>query len=245
MAFANAGLNDTTDARDIMLGVTDVEATVMAALDGYEIDPNINDHFEDGIAFMQTHSNVKLASTNCTAYIGGGETVSLVWVGNALTTPISELKSWSDIIAVLSRDLAPSTNMMKSLQGCKGVRDLTDIGGINYSHAVESVVRGRNQEQSQFSDVWDTTVSQTTPTIPGADDIEQQQSDFEAYSAQIQLNTVDTCKEKYGHYTFMEFVTFASIPTETDIAVGQIMNGDAAYCQILLLQSGDLQVSGF
>ncbi len=37
LAFANAGLNGTTDAREIMLGVTDDEDTVTAALDAYGI----------------------------------------------------------------------------------------------------------------------------------------------------------------------------------------------------------------
>lgn len=245
LAFANAGLNDVTSAKEIMLGVTDIESTITSALNDYNIDPSISDDFEDGIAYMKTHSDVKLDSTKCTTYIGGGETVSLVWVGSVLTTPISELKSWSDIISVLSSELAPSSNMMKSIQGCKGVRDLTDFGGLSYDHAVESVVRGRNQEQSQFSDVWDTTVSQATPTIPDIDKIEEQQSDFEAYSAEIERNTVETCKEKYGHYAFMDLVTFSSIPTTKDIAVSQVMNGDAAYCQTLLLQSGDLEISGF
>lgn len=38
MAFADAGLNDVVDAIDIMIGITDDEATVTAALDRYGIE---------------------------------------------------------------------------------------------------------------------------------------------------------------------------------------------------------------
>jgi len=59
---------------------------------------------------------------------------------------------------------------------------------------------------------------------------------------QIKLNTVATCKAKYGNYTFMELSAFANIPTAVDKAVGQTMNGDASYCLTVLLQSGDMKI---
>ena len=74
LAFANAGLNDTTDARDIMLGVTDGEGTVTAALLSYEI--------------LET-----LLAGN-TLYVGGGEIALESWTFSADLSSIT----WRELV---------------------------------------------------------------------------------------------------------------------------------------------------
>jgi hypothetical protein len=191
------------------------------------------------IDYMKNHKTEKLVSTDCSTY-KFGETVSLVYIGGALQTPVSDLKGWGDISKVVH--LAPSDNMMQSINGCNDVVKLIEYGGLSFSKAVESVVRSRTKETSPFSDIWDTSASATPTNTTNTDDIAQHQNDFEAYSAEIKLNTVATCKTKYGNYTFMELSTFANIPTNKDKAVGQTMNGDASYCLTVLLQSGDIKI---
>lgn len=188
------------------------------------------------LSYMKTHPTDKLASTDCHAYIGGGETVSLVWVGNTLQTPIVEGEnSWADVLSALRYDLAPADNMYKSIDGCKWVQTAVSSRQIaSFEEAVS--IQNRNLQVFSDSPGGDTT---STPS-PNVDDIAQQQNDFEVYSDAIKANTVSSCKEKYGTYTLLELASIANTPTDADIAVGQSINGDAAYCQTLLIQSGDL-----
>lgn len=58
------------------------------------------------------------------------------------------------------------------------------------------------------------------------------------YYDEIILNTLESCKEKYGHFSIEEIGMYANEPRDVDIAVGQPMNRDAGYCMALLLDSG-------
>ncbi len=136
------------------------------------------------LSYMRTHPSEKLASTNCNAYVFG-ETISLVWVGGVLKTSESELKGWGDIRSALAYDLAPADNMMKSIMGCNDLVALTEIGGISFSKAVESVVRGHTKESSPFSDAYDNS----SATIPGTD------------NPNTETLTLDKCTTKYAGYS--------------------------------------------
>jgi hypothetical protein len=181
------------------------------------------------LSYMSSHSDEKLASTDCT---------SRSW------------SSWKDAKSELITSLAPSSKMMKSIEGCITVQQLVEFGGFSFSKAVESAVLSKGAEASPFSDAFDPACSQAGNSCAvdssgtDVDGTLDQQDAFAAYSALIEQNTVSTCKSKYGHYSFIELTTFASTATAEDIAVGQIMNGDASRCLTLLLQSGDL-VPGF
>jgi len=64
------------------------------------------------------------------------------------------------------------------------------------------------------------------------------QDALKVYGDELNLNTLDSCKEKYGHFSLEEFGEYANIPRDVDIAVGQPMNGEAGYCMSLLVDSG-------
>ena len=174
------------------------------------------------VEYMKNHKTEKLASTDC---------------------KVRNYKNWEKAKNELIYSLAPADNMMKSIEGCIDVVKLTELGGLSFSKAVESVVRSRTKETSPFSDIWDKSATTNNTDNLNVNDVAQHQNDFEAYSAEIKKNTIATCKEKYGRYSFMELSIFANTPTSVDTAVGQTMNGDASYCLTLLTQSGDLQVN--
>ncbi len=128
------------------------------------------------LGYIRTHPDEKLVSSDCSAYIGGGQTVSLEWVTtlegeNVLITPIIEgVNSWRDVSRALGYDLSPSSNMMRSIDGCISVTDGLALG-YNDDIILQSVVRGLNKEESPFSDIWDTTVDQTGTTPPAESDV--------------------------------------------------------------------------
>ena len=94
------------------------------------------------LSYMKQHPEDKLSSGDCAAYRGGGETVSLTWQGDTLTTPIIKgQNSWSDVLSALRYDLAPADNMYKSIDACSWVQTTVEYGSMNYSEAVETIKR--------------------------------------------------------------------------------------------------------
>jgi len=118
----------------------------------------MEDSERTALDFMKTHPNEKLASTDCTAYIGGGETVSLEWVTtldgeHILMTAITKgINSWRDVASALISYLAPSSNMMKSIDACSGVQTAVMYDLMTYDEAV--AVQMNNSDP--FADISDT-----------------------------------------------------------------------------------------
>ena len=111
------------------------------------------------LSYMRTHPDEKLASGDCKAYAGGGDTVALVWTGSRLDTPVSKIKSWSDVKGALQYDLAPGNNMMKSIEACKWVQTAVSTGQLTFEKAISSV----NIGNAPFSD---SAAEGTSPTVP-------------------------------------------------------------------------------
>lgn len=214
----NAWTSSLSDWNAVVIACTSILANDQTN-DNNSDDEGTSNNSKTSVSYMKSHPNEKLASTDCNA---------------------KSYNDWKVAKNSLISDLAPSTKMMKSIDGCISVKQLIDLGGLSFSKAVESVVRMQNKEKSPFSDAFDSSAVQTGTTDSSVDDISNQQDAFSEYTALIQKNTVSTCKAKYGQYSFLQLATIASTPRAEDIAVGQPINGDASYCQTLLLQSGDL-----
>lgn len=131
------------------------------------------------IEYMKSHKTEKLASTDCN---------------------VRDYQGWKDAKSVLISSLAPADNMMKSIEGCIGVTQLTEFGGVSFDKAVESVVRSRTKETSPFSDVWDSS-AQATPNLT-VDDVSDAQNTVDNSSTSNSATlTLEKCKSKYGNYT--------------------------------------------
>jgi hypothetical protein len=102
------------------------------------------------LSYMMQHPAEKLSSSDCSAYKGGGETVSLVWQGNTLVTPIVQgQNSWSDVESALLYYLAPTDAMYLSVDACNWIQTSVEYGGMDYSEAVSIIKRAT---PSIFSD---------------------------------------------------------------------------------------------
>jgi len=150
----------------------------------------------------------KLKSTDCNAY-KFGETVSLVWVGNTLQTPESDLKGWGDISKALQYTLAPADNMMKSIYACNDVIKLTEYGNLSFSKAVESVVRSRTKESSPFSDVWDSTAT-ALATLTADEVANAQGTASNSSTVNHGTLTLEKCKSKYENYNNAQWASSQS-----------------------------------
>ncbi len=81
------------------------------------------------------------------------------------------------------------------------------------------------------------------PSTLTIEELKAKQDAFpDEYGDEIMLNTLESCKEKYGHFSIEELGVYANQPRDVDIAVGQPMNGDAAYCHGLLLKDGHYSI---
>ncbi len=90
------------------------------------------------LEYMKNNPSDKLHSDDCKAYKGGGDTVSLVYVGDTLQTPIVQGEnSWSDVLSALAYDLAPSDNMYNSISECEWIQTVVESGSMDYDRAVE------------------------------------------------------------------------------------------------------------
>jgi len=131
------------------------------------------------IEYMKNHKTEKLASTDC---------------------KVRNYKGWKDAKNELIYSLAPADNMMKSIEGCIDVIKLTELGGLSFSKAVESVVRSRTKETSPFSDVWDNSARET-PTLTVDEVTEAQNNADNSSNLTSGTLTIEKCKSKYGNYT--------------------------------------------
>jgi hypothetical protein len=139
------------------------------------------------ISYMKTHSSEKLSATDCKAYKGGGDTVSIIWVGNTLKTEIKKgINSWSDVIGALTYDLAPASNMMKSIYACKFVQTAVESGQMTFSQAVNT----QNRNAEPFSD---------SPVVNGAQTGETILSNLPTDTSTGTL-TLSQCEAEYGSY---------------------------------------------
>jgi len=131
------------------------------------------------IDYMGSHKTEKLVSTDC---------------------KVRNYQGWKDIKNELISTLAPADNMMKSIEGCIGVVQLIEFGGLSFDKAVESVVRSRTKETSPFSDVWDSS-AQATPNLT-VDDISDAQDNVDNSSnSSSGTLTLEKCNSTYGNYS--------------------------------------------
>jgi len=141
--------------------------------------PSTDTSSRTSIDYMKNHKTEKLASTDC---------------------KVRNYKGWKDAKNDLIYSLAPADNMMKSIEGCIDVIKLTELGGLSFSKAVESVVRSRTKETSPFSDVWDKSARET-PTLTVDDVADAQNNTDNSSNTNNGTLTLEKCKSKYGSYT--------------------------------------------
>ena len=92
--------------------------------------------------YMKNHPTDKLSSSDCKAYSGGGDTVSMIWVGNILQTSIIQgQNSWSDVLSALVYDVAPADNMYKSILACQWVQTVVENNDMTYINAISTAKR--------------------------------------------------------------------------------------------------------
>ena len=161
------------------------------------------------LSSMRTHPDDKLASSDCKSYIGGGGTVSLVWIGNTLETPIVPgINSWSDVQGALRSDLAPADNMMQSIESSQWIQTAVDTGQLTFDQAVDVV----NRDKEPFSD---------SPSISGDSTITIPNTDTGNTQIPTEILTLAICETDYAGYTNS---MWAQAQTSSDTA------GKAAAC---------------
>ncbi len=176
LAFSNAGLNDTMDAKEIMLEVTDDKSTVTEALDSYEISPpnhleetklsDIFQHYGSSLAmamshiFLKEHTDIKtiyLSSRKGTFEIRGSEST----LSGKYTSPNTNTITEGNVLLTLSqRDIMTGKD--------KVIYTITYLGAYQTKNIFIKVHHSFNKE---------TYISVMNPTIGGFNDLIKEAND--------------------------------------------------------------------